>query len=118
MDAATDVREVEKVQLLARLAELMVEEQRELGRFQRTPHLCELENVSLDLAKRLGCVSLARAVAETAAECGTEVSCPSCGRACRVETAKRTMTSLSGPVELLEPTAHCPACRRDFFPSA
>ena len=118
MDAAVDIREDEKVRLLNRLAELLVEEQRDLGTFQRAPHLCELETVSLDLAKRLGCVSLMRAVAETAAECGTKVSCPTCDQVCQVEMTKREINSLSGPVTLMEPTAYCPACRRDFFPSA
>jgi hypothetical protein len=28
------------------------------------------------------------------------------------------MTGIAGPFEMLEPKAHCPACRRDFFPSA
>ena len=56
MDATNDLREEEKVRLLNRLAEIMVEEQRELGRFRSTPHLCELETISQSLAQRLGCV--------------------------------------------------------------
>jgi len=118
MDAAQDIREEEKVRLLNRLAELMVEEQRKLGTFEQTPHLCELETVSHSLAQRLGCVSLSRAVREVAAACGTQAACPTCGKSGPVEMSQRTVTSLSGSIELMEPMAHCPACRRDFFPSA
>jgi hypothetical protein len=118
MDAANDLLEEEKVRLLNRLAEIMVEEQRELGRFQRTPHLCELETVSQSLAHRLGCVSLSRAVREVAAGCGAQAACPSCGQDCPVEVTKRIVKGVSGSIELMEPRAHCSACRRDFFPSA
>ncbi len=31
---------------------------------------------------------------------------------------KRAVTSQDGPVQLIENKAHCPRCRRDFFPSA
>jgi len=118
MDATNDLREEEKVRLLNRLAEIMVEEQRELGRFRSTPHLCELETISQSLAQRLGCVSLSRAVREVAAGCGSQTSCPTCGQQCPVETAKRTVKGVSGSIEVMEPRAHCSACRRDFFPSA
>lgn len=118
MDAANDLREEEKVRLLNRLAEIMTEEQRELGRFQSTPHLCELETVSQSLAQRLGCISLSRAVREVATGCGTQAPCPKCGQDCPVEMTRRTVKGVSGSIELMEPAAHCSACRRDFFPSA
>jgi len=118
MDAAKDLREEERVRLLNRLAEIMVEEQRELGTFQRTPHLCELESVSYSLARQLGCVSLSRAVREVAAGCDTVAACPNCGGQCAVETTERAVKGISGSMSLTETVAHCPACRRDFFPSA
>jgi hypothetical protein len=118
MDAAKDLREEERVRLLNRLAEIMVEEQRELGTFQRLPHLCELETISHSLAQRLGCVSLSRAVREVAAGCDPRAACPSCGRQCPVEMTERTVTGISCCTALTEPVAHCPACRRAFFPSA
>ena len=116
MDAAKDLQEEEKVRLLNRLSEIMVEEQRELGTFKRTPHLCELETISHSLAQRLGCASLSRAVREVAAGCDLQAVCPSCGRQCPVERAEGTVKGLSGSVDLAEAVAHCPACRRDFFP--
>jgi hypothetical protein len=45
-------------------------------------------------------------------------SCPACRRRCETNVTKRTVTSGDGPVELQELTAHCPSCRRAFFPSA
>ena len=118
MDATMDLREEEKVRLLNRLAEIMVEEQRALGTFRQTPHLCELETVSQSLAQRLGCASLSRAVREVAAQCDSQAACPTCGKQWPVEMTKRPVKSLSGSIELMEPVGHCPACRRDFFPSA
>lgn len=118
MDAAKNLREEENVRLLNRLAENMVEEQRELGTFQRVPHLCDLETVSQSLAQRLGCVSLSRAVREVAAGCDREAACPDCGRSCSVAPSERTVKGVSGSIALTEAVAHCPACRRDFFPSA
>jgi hypothetical protein len=34
-----------------------------------------------------------------------------------VETEPRTIQVCGGMIEYAEPICHCPACRRDFFPS-
>lgn len=44
--------------------------------------------------------------------------CPTCGQLCPVEYRERPLNTVDGPIELQEPVCHCPACRRDFFPSA
>jgi hypothetical protein len=44
--------------------------------------------------------------------------CPTCGSSCALTHRRRTLTTVDGPIELSEPCCHCPACRRDFFPSA
>ena len=44
--------------------------------------------------------------------------CPTCGRRCPVVHRERELETVDGPIELREPVCHCPACRRDFFPSA
>ena len=49
---------------------------------------------------------------------GAEAPCPTCGRSCGLERKPRPMTVRGGEAELEEPVGHCPACRRDFFPSA
>lgn len=45
-------------------------------------------------------------------------SCPTCGRACPLAHRERKLETIDGPLDLCEPVCHCPACRRDFFPSA
>lgn len=44
--------------------------------------------------------------------------CPACGRLCPPVHRQRPLETIDGPIELREPVCHCPACRRDFFPSA
>lgn len=44
--------------------------------------------------------------------------CPTCGRLCSLVHRQRSLETIDGPIELREPVCHCPACRRDFFPSA
>jgi transposase-like protein len=48
---------------------------------------------------------------------GPQAPCPTCGDVCKVSHPRRTLESISGKVEVMEPKAHCPRCRRDFFPS-
>jgi hypothetical protein len=44
--------------------------------------------------------------------------CPDCQQLCPVQHEPRTLDCLGGSVTYDEPVCHCPACRRDFFPSA
>lgn len=44
--------------------------------------------------------------------------CPTCGHRCALIHRERPLETIDGPIELREPVCHCPACRRDFFPSA
>ena len=118
MDAAPNAREAEKQRLLKRLCELMVDEQRELGTFDAVPHFSTLEQAARALGQELSRTAQERSAREVAAACEETAACPGCHRQRRVSFEKRTVAGLDGPVELTEPTAHCPACRRDFFPSA
>lgn len=45
-------------------------------------------------------------------------SCPTCGDLCPLVHQERELETIDGPMDLAEPVCHCPACRRDFFPSA
>lgn len=47
-----------------------------------------------------------------------ELPCPTCQKPCPVETRPRPLVARGATVTLHEPVAHCPACRRDFFPPA
>jgi hypothetical protein len=46
-----------------------------------------------------------------------EQPCPDCQRPCPVDYESRPMQSCNASITYREPVCHCPACRRDFFPS-
>lgn len=48
---------------------------------------------------------------------GDQQPCPECHRPCPVDTNARSIQIRGGTIEYPEPVCHCPACRRDFFPS-
>ena len=48
---------------------------------------------------------------------GDQQPCPGCGRDCPVSKAPRTIQVRGATIPYDEPACHCPACRRDFFPS-
>jgi|SRR5271168_2388017 len=118
MDAVLRKLEEEKLKLLERLAEIAVEEQRQQGMFQKVPHFSAVEEAGHKLGQFLSRVAQARLANEIAAGERIARECPTCGAVCSVVMATRTVTGIDGPMEILEPKAHCPACRRDFFPSA
>jgi hypothetical protein len=47
-----------------------------------------------------------------------EQPCPACGKLCTTAAHKRSLTARGAEVEQTERVAHCPDCRRDFFPPA
>jgi hypothetical protein len=117
MDVAVQKLAEEKAKLLERLAEITVEEQRRQGLFQKVPHFSQVEEAGHQLGQFLSRFTQARLANEIAAGERIARECPTCRAACSVEMARRTVTGIDGPLEMLEPKAHCPACRRDFFPS-
>ena len=52
-----------------------------------------------------------------AAALGDEQPCPDCGTPCPVRRHERSLQAKGVELTQSEPVAHCPACRRDFFPS-
>lgn len=118
MDAPSIRLQEEKNRLLQRLAEIEVEQQRQQGVFEAVPHYRVLETAAHRLGQELSCLTQQRAAREVAAVNPAASACPQCGKKAAVEMSKRTVQSLDGPVEVLEPVAHCSACRRAFFPSA
>ena len=80
--------------------------------------LAEMEEVAAR-----ACQAIVRGAVETmtgdqAEQFGEESACPSCGRTCPVKRKPRPLTVRGGKATLDELVGHCPACRRDFFPSA
>jgi hypothetical protein len=77
-----------------------------------------IESLAVDAAQ-----SLIRGTIEEALRCqfqllGDDQPCPQCTRRCPVEKSPRTLAVRGGTIDYEEPKCHCPACRRDFFPSA
>ena len=47
-----------------------------------------------------------------------EQPCPACGQLCLTQPHTRPLTAKGAEVQQAERIAHCPDCRRDFFPPA
>ena len=43
--------------------------------------------------------------------------CPQCGKLCEANSQKRVLQTIDGEATLTEPSCHCDACKRSFFPS-
>ena len=81
--------------------------------------LATLERIALAAAGGLTEGTLAALLEQQAQALPAEVPCPACGSPCPIYHEPRTLaTAHGGTLPYREPAAHCPACRRDFFPSA
>jgi hypothetical protein len=80
--------------------------------------LATLERVAVAAARGLTEGTLAILLEQQAQALPAESPCPACGRPCPVAHEPRSLTAHGGALRYREPVAHCPACRRDFFPSA
>ena len=118
MDARKKWREQKRKELLRQLAELEIEELREEGVFDGTPHYSTLERAAHELGRRLSRCTQERAAEEVSERCPVRISCPGCGEICVVERQEREVRSLDGVVRVVEAVAYCGKCRRCFFPSA
>jgi hypothetical protein len=80
--------------------------------------LDQMEQVAMAAVRGLLAGTLQIATADQADRLGQEHACPDCGHVCPLTCEPRQVTTGIGSFEHREPTGHCPACRRDFFPSA
>jgi hypothetical protein len=81
--------------------------------------LTQMEDVALAAVQGLMAGTLETATQQQAEQFGQEQPCPTCGRPCPLQRDERDITVRIGSTfDHREPKAHCPACRRDFFPSA
>jgi hypothetical protein len=46
-----------------------------------------------------------------------QIACPDCGSLCERKSEPHPLSVKGGHLTFDEPYGHCPACRRDFFPS-
>lgn len=76
-----------------------------------------MEQLAQEVSKALLKGTLSELLDQQAQALPKEQPCPVCGRPCLVRHEPRTLQFRGTPVEYTEPKCHCPACRRDFFPS-
>jgi len=103
--------------LLKEVAQVEVELSRAEGAIMGIPHYSVIESRAHELGRQLSREVQQRQMGETAAAAPRRGKCPGCGLICQLHEKKRKMTSIDGGFEVLELSGHCPACRRDFFPS-
>jgi hypothetical protein len=81
--------------------------------------LATLERIAMAAAGGLTEGTLAALLEQQAQALPAEAPCPACASPCPIHHEPRTLATAHGGTLLYrEPAAHCPACRRDFFPSA
>lgn len=78
----------------------------------------EMESAGHQLGRAVAQVTTERLALERAERLTQPQPCPTCQRMCSPIHQERELETIDGPVGLREPVCHCPACRRDFFPSA
>lgn len=78
----------------------------------------QMEEVAMAAVQGLLAGTLEAATVQNADHLGSQQPCPACGRLCPLTSEDRELTTRGGTFTHREPKAHCPACRRDFFPAA
>ena len=80
--------------------------------------LAEMEEYAVAASRALVKGSVESMVTSQGEQLGEEGPCPTCGKVCPLKRKVRATVVRGGEAHLEEPVGHCPACRRDFFPSA
>jgi len=80
--------------------------------------LAEMEELAATASRAMVQGAVETTTGEQAEQFREEEPCPVCGRMCKVQRRSRLVVVRGGSARLDEPVAHCPTCRRDFFPSA
>jgi hypothetical protein len=116
MDGTTTVLKEKLDQLLREAAEVSVALDRVEGTIVGIPHYSIIEARAHELGQQLSCRIQAQHMGELAAHASPSARCPECGTRCDTSRKKRHVTSVDGALAVDEPVAHCPKCRRGFFP--
>lgn len=77
-----------------------------------------MEQIAAAAAQGLTEGTLQLLLQQQAQQLPDEQPCPECGTLCSTQPRKRALTARGAQIEQAEPVAHCPRCRRDFFPPA
>jgi hypothetical protein len=118
MDAAAATLQEKLDQLLRQAAEVSVALDRANGTILGVPHYSVIEARAHELGQQLSCLIQERQLGTLTAQAATSAKCPGCGTRCETDRHRRRVTSIDGPLRIEELVAHCPVCRRDFFPPA
>ena len=78
----------------------------------------EMEQIAAAATRGLARGTLEHLTTQQAQRLPDELPCPTCQRPCPVARRSRDVVARGATVERQEPVAHCPSCRRDFFPPA
>jgi hypothetical protein len=76
----------------------------------------QMEQISAAVTRGLARGTLEQLTQRQAQQLPDTLPCPSCQKSCSLKTRPRPVVARGATVTLQEPVAHCPACRRDFFP--
>ena len=76
-----------------------------------------IESLAVDVGQAVVRGAIEEALKTQLKLLGDHQPCPQCSRACPVDTESRSIQVRGGTISYDEPVGHCPACRRDFFPS-
>ena len=116
MDEPAVVLQEKLNQLLQETARVAVALDRANGTVVGVPHYSVIEARAHELGRQLSRTVQAGHLGELAVHATRTVKCPECGTRCEVVPKQRPLTSIDGHLDFDEPTAHCPRCRRGFFP--
>lgn len=117
MDGRVEQLQEKLSQLLKETAEVSAEIQKIDGTQAQVPHYSQIEDAAHETGQELSRMVQQSRIREVALMSAPQAPCPGCGDVCEVVHPQREINSIDGPVETLEPKAHCPRCRRAFFPS-
>jgi hypothetical protein len=116
MDGATAALKEKLNRLLKEAAQVSVALDRADGTITGVPHYSVIEARAHELGQQLSREIQARRMGELVAGRMATAPCPKCRARCELDFEPRTVTSIDGPVEILELQGYCPTCRRAFFP--
>lgn len=114
---AEDLKRIEEI--AKRWGKIIVREQWGVQGPGLDVDLNQMEDIAVAAMRGLLAGTLEAATQQQACQLGEQQACPECGKMCLLQQMERPITVRGGgSFTHQEPKAHCPACRRDFFPSA
>ena len=116
MDGTTAALREKLDQLVKEAAAVSIALDRATGEIDGVPHYSKIEGRAHELGQLLSREIQRQQMARVATQSDRAAECPACGTRCRSTQKKRKVVSIDGAIELEEPVAQCPACRRAFFP--